>query len=53
MAKLFLIVIGLGLMLVGILDLIPSLEWFQQPLWLAWIEIILGITLVLTSNPNQ
>ncbi|MFH1509468.1 MAG: hypothetical protein ABIE68_04855 [bacterium] len=42
MSKAFLIIIGLGLLIMGILALFPSLEMATEPLWHAWVKIIVG-----------
>jgi hypothetical protein len=52
-ARLFLMLIGVALVLFGILGLVPSIGWFEEDQWIAWSEIVIGTIIVLTSNTKE
>lgn len=53
MSKMWLMVIGIVLLLLGIAAFIPSMTWAYVPMWYAILEIVLGIIAIGASSMDK
>jgi uncharacterized membrane protein HdeD (DUF308 family) len=53
MSKTVLMIVGIGLAAMGVLALIPSLEMASEPVWHAWVKVIVGVVGVLVAATDK
>ena len=53
MSKMWLMLIGIVILLLGIAALIPSMTWAYVPMWYAILEIALGVIAIGVSSMDK
>lgn len=53
MSKTFLIIIGVALIAVGVIALLPNMNWFTEPVWQSVVKIVVGVVAVIVAAMDR
>lgn len=49
MSRIVLGIVGVMVALMGVLALIPSWRWMEQPAWYSWVWIVIGVIVLIIA----